>query len=105
MGHQKNPNYCIEEWQTSTPYDIFRNQSNYPTECLLPDTWHRNDHCISVCGKWIFYSNLKVALPLTQDCLNYTCRGNDTNESKFVGVLHAIISVPTEAFQRILNIK
>ena len=66
MGHHiekngKRLNYRIEEWHTSTSYDIFRNQSTYPTVCLLLDTWHRTDHCIAVFGKCIFDSNLKVA--------------------------------------------
>ena len=39
MGHQKKRlNYHIEEWHTSTPYDISRNQSTYPTVCLLIET-------------------------------------------------------------------
>ena len=104
MGHHKEKkekklNYRTEEWHTSTPYDIFWNQSTYPTVCLLPDMWLCTDHCITVCGKWIFYSNLKVSLPLIHDCLNYTCRGNNTAEIKFVGVLHAIRAVPPEFFK------
>ena len=110
MGHKEEKNeeilnYRIAEWHISTPYDIFRNQSTYPTVCLLLDMWHRDDHCITVCGKLIFYSNFEVAFPLTQDCLNYTCPGNDTDENKFVGVLHAIIEVPPEVIQRRLNVK
>ena len=54
-------------------------------------------------GKWIFDSNLKVALPLTQDCLNDICRGYDTDENKFIGVLHYIIALSPEFFQRRLN--
>ena len=78
MGHhreknEKIPNYCIEEWQTSTSYDILRNESTYPTVCLLLDMWHRTDHYIAVLGEWIFDSNLEVALPLTQVFLNYIC--------------------------------
>ena len=95
----------MEEWNTSTPYDIFWNQSTYKTLCLLIDKWHCTNNCITVCGKWIFYSNFEVAFPLTQDCLNYTCRGNDTDEIKFSGVLHAIRAVPPEVIQRILNMK
>ena len=83
MGHhkenEKRLNFSIEEWHTSTLYDIFQNKSTCPTLCLLLEMFHRNDHCITVCGKWIFYSNLKVVLSLTQDCLNYTCCGNDTD--------------------------
>ena len=87
-----------------TTYDILHNQSNYPTVCLLLDTAHRADHCIAVCGKWIFGSNLKLALPLTRAWLNYIYSGNDTDEITFVGVLHAIREVPPVVFQKILNI-
>ena len=73
--------------------------------CLLLDTAHRTDHCITVCGNWIFDSNLEFALPLTSAWLNYICSGNDTDEITFVGVLHAIRAVPPEVVQRILNIK
>ena len=92
-------NYQIEEWHTSTTCDIFRNQFTYPTVCLLLYTWHRTDHCITVFGKWTFDSNLKRALPLTQDSLKYICRGNGTDENKFIGVLHTIRAVPPEFFK------
>ena len=72
--------------------------------CLLLDTAHRIDHCITVCGKWIFDSNFEFALPLTKASLNYICSGNDSDEIKFVGVLHAIRAVPPIVFQRNLNI-
>ena len=76
-----------------------------PLFVLLLDTRHWTDNCIAVCGKWIFYSNFEVSFTLTQDCLNYICRGNDTDEIKCFGVLHAIISVPPEVVQRRLNMK
>ena len=82
-----------------------RNESTYPNVCLLLDTGYWNDHCIAVCGKWIFDSNLKVALPLTQVFLNYICYGNDTDENKFIGALHAIRAVPPEVVQGRLNMK
>ena len=87
-----------------TTYDILQNHSNYPTVCLLLDTTHRTDHCITVCGKFIFDSNLVFALPLTEASLNYICSGNDTDEIAFVGVLHAIRAVPQIIVQRKLNI-
>ena len=96
---RKRLNYYIEEWNTSTLYDIFRNQSTDPTVCLLPDKWHRTDPCITVCGKWIFDSNFEVTFPLIQDFLNCICRGNDTDDIKFVGVLYAIIADPPEFFK------
>ena len=73
--------------------------------CLLPDTWNLTNHCITVFDKWIFDSNFEVAFPLTQDFLNYTCRGNEKYEIKFVGVLNTIREVPPEVIQRRLNIK
>ena len=72
--------------------------------CLLLDTAHRTDHCITVCGKWIFDSNLEFSLPLTRAWLNYICSGNDTDEIIFVGVLHAIRLVPPIVVQIKLNI-
>ena len=110
IGHHREKNEkiinsCIEEWYTSMPYDIFWNQSTYKTVCLLLDIWNRTDNCIAFFGKWIFDSNLKVVLPLTQDSLNYTCCGNETDENKFVGVFHKIIAVSTKFVQRRLNMK
>ena len=81
------------------------NESTYPTVCLLIYMWHQTDRCITVCSKWIFDCNLKVALPLTQVFSNYICCGNDTDENIFFGVLHAVRSFPPEVFQRRLNIK
>ena len=76
MGHYREKNkirihYRIQEWHTFTTYDILHNQSNYPTVRLLLDTTHTADHCITVCGKWIFDSNLELALQLTHAGLNY----------------------------------
>ena len=67
LKNEKIPNYRNDECHTPTPYDIFRNQSTYPTVCLLIDTWHRTDHCIAVSSKWVFDSNFVVTFTLTQD--------------------------------------
>ena len=79
-------------------YWIYISESVHLSNCV-----HQDDHCIKFCGKWIFVSNLKVALPLTQVCLKYICCGNDTDENTFIGVLHAIRAFPPEVFQRRLN--
>ena len=84
--------------------DILQNQYKYPTVCLLLDMAHRTNHCITVCGKWIFDYNLESALPLTEALLNYICSGNDTDEITFVGVLYAIRAAPPTVFQRKLKI-
>ena len=72
--------------------------------CLLLDTAHQTNNCITLCGKWLFDSNLESALPLTEALLNYICSGNDTDEITFVGVLHAIRAVPPVVVQQRLNI-
>ena len=59
---------------------------------------------VNVSGEWIFDSNLKVALPLTQYFLYYTCLGNENDEIKFIVVLDEIKAVPLEVVQ-ILNMK
>ena len=110
MGHHKEKNekrlnYRIQEWHTSTPYDIFWNQSTYPTVCLLLDMWQQTDHFITVCGKWVFYSNFEVMFPLTQYCLNYKCRGNDTDENNFLVSCMQLEQSPPEVVERILNMK
>ena len=72
--------YQIQEWNTyTTTYDILQNNYNYPTVCLLLDTVHKTDNCITICGKWIFYYNLEFALPLTKASLNFICSGKDTD--------------------------
>ena len=65
---------------------------------------HRTYNCITICGKWIFDFNLEFSLPLTKYSLNYICSGNDTDDIKFVGVLHEIRAVPPIFVQRKLNI-
>ena len=72
--------------------------------CFLLDTAHWTDKCNTVGSKWIFDSNLEFALPITSAWLNYICSGNDTDEIKLVGVLHAIGAVPPIFVQRQLNI-
>ena len=64
--------------KNTTTFDILQNHCNYPTVCLLLDTAHQKNHCITVCGKWIFDSNLDSALSLTKASLNYIYSGNDT---------------------------
>ena len=69
--------------------------------CLLLDTAQQADHCITVCGKWIFDFNFKLALPLTRAWLYYIGSGNEPDKIEFIAVLHAIRAVPTEGVQKI----
>ena len=67
--------------------------------CLLLDTSHQADHCITVCSKYIFDSNLELALPLTRAWLNDICSGNDTDKIDFC-CFAWIIAVPSEGVQK-----
>ena len=71
---------------------------------LLLDTSHQTNHCITVCGGWIFGSNLESVLPLTKALLNCICSGNDTDDITFAGVLNAIRAVPPVVVQKRLKI-
>ena len=106
LGHhkektQKRLNYHTEEWHASTPYDINQTQSNYKTVCLLLNMSHWTNHWNIVFGKCIFVSNFEVTFSLSQDCLNYICRINDTDEKIFAGTLHAIRPVPPKFPEKI----
>ena len=79
--------------------------SYYLTLCFLLYTSHLTAHCITVCGNRILDSNFKVTFPPTQDCLSYICRGDENDDIRFVGVLHAIRAVPPKVVGIILNIK
>ena len=72
--------------------------------CLLLDTEHRTDHCITVFGKWIFDSNLESEFPLKKASLHYIFSGNDNYDITFVGVLHAIRAFPSVVVQKRLKI-
>ena len=97
--------YQIQEWKgKKTTFDILQKHTNYTNVCLVLDMEHRANHCITVCGKLIFDSNLESALPLTKASLNYIFSGNDTDEITFVGVLHEIRAVPPIIFQIKLKI-
>ena len=43
----------------------------------------KEDHCVVITHKWIFDSNLKVALPRNQESLDLCC-STDDSPSKFV---------------------
>ena len=41
--------YHIQEWKkNTTTFDILQNNCNYPTVCLLLETAHQKNHCITV---------------------------------------------------------
>ena len=110
MGQQREKNelkihYHIQEWNTfMTTYDILQNHYNYPTVCLLLETSHRTDHCINVCGKRIFDSNLEFTLPLTKAWLNYICSGNTSGWGQSQHQIWWMVEVIWDIKRRLYNL-
>ena len=50
----------------------------------------KDDHCVTLYGKWLFDSNFDYALPLTKECLDLCCSNEGTNET-FLGFRDARI--------------
>ena len=48
----------------------------------------KEDHCVTLCGKWLFDSNFEYALPLCQEALDLCCSTDDM-EAKFEKVVDA----------------
>jgi hypothetical protein len=65
----------------------------------LIDTSYGICHCITVCNKWIFDSNFECAFPLTQEALDFICKSEDHPDIKFLGVSHAIRTIPPKVVQ------
>ena len=48
----------------------------------------KQDHCVTLCGKWVFDSNFEYALPLCQESLDLCCSTDDI-QAKFEKVVDA----------------
>ena len=64
----------------------------------------KEDHCITVCERWLFDSNFEFALPLCQDSLDLCCSTDETQE-KFEAVADARVCAFVDATKSIENTK
>ena len=69
-------------------FNILANKENDLVIASLKGDDGKEDHCVTVFGKWVFDSNFEKALPLTQESLDYCC-SSDESPCKFVGVVEA----------------
>jgi hypothetical protein len=41
----------------------------------------KEDHCVTLLGKWIFDSNFKRALPLCKEALDWCCSSDEVKDT------------------------
>ena len=70
-------------------FDIFINQSEWPTLCVLVGDDHSHNHAVTVVKDWILDSNCDYAMKLTQDNLDW-CVSSATESVHFVKVVKAV---------------
>ena len=70
-------------------FDIFSNQSEWPTLCVLVGDDHSHNHAVTVVKNWILDSNSDFAMNLTQENLDW-CVSTTTESVHFVKVVKAI---------------
>ena len=61
-------------------WNILKNEENNLIVVLLQGSDGKEDHCVTILGKWIFDSNLKNAIPLTKESLDLCCSSDDSND-------------------------
>jgi len=71
-------------------WNIIKNEENNLIVVLLRGSDGKEDHCVTILGKWIFDSNLKNAIPLTKESLDLCCSSDDSNDH-FVKVVQALL--------------
>lgn len=70
-------------------FDIFLNQSEWPTLCVLVGDDHSHNHAVTVVKDWILDSNCDFAMKLTQENLDW-CVSSATESVHFVKVVKAV---------------
>jgi len=70
-------------------WNIYDNHDDELFVALLQGSDGKEDHCVTIFGKWIFDSNIGNALTLDKKSLDYCCSSDDTIDS-FVKVVKVI---------------
>ena len=65
--------YNLTIWKLNDAFDILNEISENVTLVQLIESLGNMNHAISIVGYWIFYSNYKKALCLTQESLDVIC--------------------------------
>ena len=79
-------------WRENNVFDILNDMSVYVTLVKLMDSLGNVKHAFSIVGHWIFYSNYKKALCLTQESLVIICSPSVCEEqvSTFRSIFYAV---------------
>jgi hypothetical protein len=95
--------YTVKRWKLSDGFDIFHNISEYPTVCRLIDKKGGTNHCVTVCGDWVFDSNFEKCFPLSTKWMHFICNPEANDEDGFSGVMDAIRAIPPKIIQLKMN--
>ena len=67
---EQNLRYNLKIWRENNAFDILNDSSGYVTLVQLMDSLGNVNCAISILVNWIFYSNNKKSLCLTQESLD-----------------------------------
>jgi hypothetical protein len=70
-------------------FDIFLDQSEWPTLCVLVGDDHSHNHAVTVVKDWILCSNCDFAMKLSHENLDW-CVSSGTESVHFVKVVKAV---------------
>ena len=89
---EHNLRYNLTIWKKDDAFDILNDNSEDLTLVQLMDSLGNVNHAISVVGYWIFDSNYKIALCLTQELLDIMCSTSIGEElvTTFQSVFYAV---------------
>jgi len=86
---KRKPPLFLKKLKASN-WNMFENDNNHLVVVLLQGSDNTEDHCVTICGKWIFDSNLKNAIPLSKESLDLCC-SSDGDPVSFVKVVKALL--------------
>jgi hypothetical protein len=77
------------KYKEDDAFDPLNDLSCFPTLCQLQAKNGSIRHGVTICGKFVFDSNVKKVLPLTRASLDWCCSTNE-DKSTFKSVFHAV---------------
>ena len=100
LKHNSHPLYF--QYLNHKRWNILENEENNLVIALLRGSNTKEDHCVTLYGKWIFDSNFSNALPLTKESLDLCCSSDDSKEF-FVKVVQALLCTNYTKYMNLKN--
>ena len=88
---EQNLQYNLTVWKKNDDFDILNDISEYITLVQLMNSLVNVNHVISIVGNWLFDSNYKKALCLTQELLDIIC--SPSISQKLVAMFRSVFYV------------